>query len=117
MRDELATIPGHMADAVRALLPDVTIARYQRFLDHMYHYTRGSEARLLHAAEHAPEHVPEHGAGHAAGHVVGHALDRRAYFAALAADERGHYRLAEADLAAFGRGVSAGAPSAVTAFD
>ena len=97
MRDELATIPKSMADAVRALLPEVTIAGYQCFLDHMYHYTRGSEARLLHAAAHAGS--------------------RTAYFAELAADERSQYRLAEADLAAFGRTISEAAPPAVAVFD
>ncbi|MEO7735380.1 MAG: ferritin-like fold-containing protein [Kofleriaceae bacterium] len=98
MTDELLAIPIHMADRVRVLLPNVTLARYQRFLDHMVHYTRGSEARLLHAAEHAP--APLH-----------------PYFRELAADERSHYRLAEADLASFGLAASHAPLPAVEAFD
>ena len=98
MTDDLLAIPIHMADRVRALLPTVTLARYQRFLDHMVHYTRGSEARLLHAAAHAPAPL-------------------QPYFRELAADERGHYRLAEADLAAFGLTATQAPLAAVEAFD
>jgi Iron-containing redox enzyme len=98
MTDELLAIPIHMADRVRALLPGVSLARYQRFLDHMVHYTRGSAARLLHAAAHAPAPL-------------------QPYFRALAADERGHHRLAEADLASFGLAVSPAPLAAVVAFD
>lgn len=96
--EELTTIPLHMADRVRALLPEVTLAGYQRFLDHMVHYTRGSEARLLHAAEHAPAAL-------------------QPYFRELAADERSHYKLAEADLEAFGLATTTGPLPAVEAFD
>jgi hypothetical protein len=98
MTDELSAIPLHMADRVRALLPAVTLAGYQRFLDHMVHYTRGSEARLLHAAEHAPPAL-------------------QPYFRELAADERSHYKLAEADLASFGLKSSTTPLAAVEAFD
>jgi hypothetical protein len=96
--DELAAIPVHMADRMRAVLPAVTLAGYQRFLDHMVHYTRGSEARLVHAADHA-----------------GAAL--APYFRELAADERSHHKLAEADLAAFGLAPSAGPLPLVEEFD
>lgn len=99
MDDELRTIPLRMADQVRELLPSVTLASYQRFLDHMFHYTRGSGARLEWAAEHAGPEA------------------QRAYFAELARDEAHHYRLAEADLAAFGRTPSATPPPAVGDFD
>ncbi|MEO8704419.1 MAG: iron-containing redox enzyme family protein [Kofleriaceae bacterium] len=98
MNDELRAIPLHMADQVRALLPAVTLAGYQRFLDHMFHYTRGSEARLVHAADHAQPAL-------------------QPYFRELAADERSHYRLAEADLATFGQAPSAVAPASIDAFD
>lgn len=92
-------MPHRMADQVRELLPAVTLDGYQRFLDHMFHYTRGSGPRLEHAAAHA-------------------ATDgQRAYFAALARDEAHHYRLAEADLAAFGRAPSPTPPPAVLDFD
>ncbi len=99
MTDELRTIPQRMADQVRELLPAVTLDRYQRFLDHMFHYTRGSGARLDWAAAHAD------------------AEPQRAYFAALARDEAHHYRLAEADLTAFGRTPSPTPPAAVIDFD
>jgi heme oxygenase len=73
-----------MAAAVRPLLPGLDRAAYVRFLDAMVHYTRGSGARLEHAAKYAP--TPE----------------LKAFFADMAADEGGHYRLAEADLQALG---------------
>lgn len=98
MIEELQAIPVHMADTVRALLPQVTLASYQRFLDHMVHYTRGSEARLLYAADHAPPEL-------------------QPYFRELAADERSHYKLAEADLAAFGLTPTTTPLACVEAFD
>jgi hypothetical protein len=99
MDDELRAIPIRMAEQVRELLPAVTLERYQRFLDHMFHYTHGSGPRLEHAAAHA-------------------ATDgQRAYFAELARDEAHHYRLAELDLAAFGRTPTATPPPAVAEFD
>lgn len=96
--DDLLAIPLHMADRVREVLPGVTLAGYQRFLDHMVHYTRGSEARLLHAADNSPEPLVP-------------------YFRELAADERSHYKLAEADLAAFGLATTPGPLATVEAFD
>lgn len=98
MDDELRPIPMRMADQVRELLPGVTLARYQRFLDAMVHYTRGSGDRLAWAADHA-------------------GADHRAYFAELARDEAHHYRLAEADLAGFGLTPSTTPLAAVVEFD
>jgi len=99
MDDELRAIPVRMSEQVRELLPAVTLERYQRFLDLMVHYTRGSGPRLEHAAAHATTE------------------GRRACFAELARDEAHHYRLAEADLAGFGRVPSPTPPDAVTDFD
>lgn len=95
----LTEIPATMARSVAAWLPAVDEARYVAFLDAMVHYTRGSGARLRRAAALA----------------VDPAL--REFFAALADDEQDHWRLAEADLAAFGRTPDATAPPEVAAFE
>jgi hypothetical protein len=95
---ELSRIPGAMADAVRPHLATVTRQGYERFLAAMVHYTRGSGERLHHAAKLTPE-----------GEL--HRL-----FAELARDEAGHYRLAEADLAAFGKEPGDVTPAPVVAF-
>src|SRR5262249_51209000 len=71
---------------------------YQRFLEAMIHYTRGSGERLRFAAERATSD------------------ELRSFFDGLAREEAGHYRLAEADLAAFGRAPSGSPPDEVTAF-
>jgi hypothetical protein len=96
--NEIERIPAEMAAAVRPHLKATTLEGYQRFLEAMIHYTRGSGARLRHAAEHAPEG------------------ELRAFFADLARDEAGHYKLAEADLAAFGRAPAEATPADVEAF-
>ena len=44
------SLPASMAAEVSAFLPRATLAGYQRFLDTMYHDTRGSEVRLRDAA-------------------------------------------------------------------
>lgn len=90
----LSEFPRAMAAAVRPLLPGLDRAAYARFLDAMVDYTRGSGARLEHAAKHAP--TPE----------------LKAFFAELAAEEGGHYRLAEADLRALGAPATDGGRSA-----
>lgn len=95
---ELSRIPSAMADAVRPHLGTVTRQGYERFLAAMVHYTRGSGERLRHAAELAKE-----------GEL--HQL-----FAELAREEAGHYRLAEADLAAFGKAPGDAPPAEVVAF-
>jgi hypothetical protein len=64
----------------------------------MYHYTLRSGDRLRLAAERATH--PE----------------LKAFFAELAREEQEHYRLAQADLAAFGRTPSSGAPPEVSTF-
>lgn len=94
----LERIPLSMADAVRPSLERATILGYHRFLDAMVQYTRGSGERLRHAARHAPDEP------------------LRAFFEELAREEAGHYRLAEADLAAFGLTPSAATPPSVERF-
>jgi hypothetical protein len=95
----LAEIPAAMAQAVIPAMAATDVAGYQRFLSAMAHYTRLSGDRLRFAAERAPE---------------GPVKD---LFAGLAAEEQGHWRLAEADLRAFGLPVSTIAPAGVAAFD
>jgi hypothetical protein len=96
--NEIETLPAEMAAAVRPALETADRAAYARFLDAMVHYTRGSGDRLRHAAAHAPR-APLAG-----------------FFSRLAHEESGHFRLAEADLAAFGRAPGADAPAGVAAF-
>jgi hypothetical protein len=76
----LADIPLSMAQATAPVLGAVDRVRYAGFLDAMVHYTRGSGARLRHAAAHAQS------------------AEHQQFFAKLAAEENGHYLLAEADL-------------------
>lgn len=95
---ELESIPPAMADAVKPHLRTASLEGYQRFLEAMVHYTRGSGDRLRHAAARSPSE------------------ELRAFFDRLAHEESGHYRLAEADLATFGRAPTGEGPEAVTAF-
>lgn len=96
--NELERLPAQMAEAVKPHLAATTLAGYQRFLSAMVHYTRGSGERLRHAAGRAIE------------------PDLKAFFDRLAREEAGHFRLAEADLAAFGLAVSGETPADVVAF-
>jgi hypothetical protein len=91
-------IPAQMADKVRAWLPQINEARYLSFLDMMFHYTRKSGERLRHAATQSTHPA------------------LRSYLSALADDEQSHYRLAEADLAAFARRPSEEVPAEVARF-
>lgn len=93
------SLPASMAAEVSAFVPRATLAGYQRFLDTMYHYTRGSEVRLRDAAAAATDDA------------------LRIFLASLAEEEAEHYRLAEADLRAFGRSPSAEKPESVRAFE
>src|SRR4051812_44609939 len=95
---ELSRIPSAMADAVRPHLATVTRQGYERFLAAMVHYTRESGERLRHAAELAKE------------------AELHQLFSELAREEAGHYRLAEADLAAFGKAPGDAPPAEVVAF-
>lgn len=95
----LDDLPAIMARTVAAWLPAVDEARYIAFLDMMVHYTRHSGDRLRHAAAVAADPA------------------LREFFAALASDEQDHWRLAVADLAAFGRTPSATVPDEVAAFE
>lgn len=94
----LEAIPITMAAAVGELLPRVDLPGYLRFLDMMFHYTKDSGARLVEAAAITRDPV-----------LAG-------FYAELARDEKSHYRLAEADLASFGREPSREPPREVDEF-
>jgi hypothetical protein len=96
---ELEAIPAQMAEQVAGLLGDTTLEGYKVFLDTMYHYTRQSETRLWAAAAAAQDEA------------------LRAFLEELAHDEAHHYKLALADLAAFGLKPSEQAPDSVVAFE
>lgn len=96
--EALDDVPASMARALAELLPRVELPGYLRFLDTMVHYTRDSGARLREAAALARD--PE--------------LAR--FFGTLADEEVNHHRLAEADLASFGRTPGAEPPPSVRAF-
>jgi hypothetical protein len=96
--NELERIPAAMADAVKPHLGATTREGYQRFLAAMVHYTRGSGERLRHAAARAKDAA------------------LASFFKRLAREEAGHYRLAEADLLAFGRTPEGDTPAEVAAF-
>ncbi|WP_224243508.1 iron-containing redox enzyme family protein [Hyalangium gracile] len=98
MMDALEEVTAVMARQVQSWLPAVTPERYVAFLDMMYHYTSRSGDRLRLAAERATH--PE----------------LKAFFQELAREEQEHYRLARADLAAFGRTPSPDVPREVSAF-
>jgi hypothetical protein len=98
MMDALEEVTAVMARQVESWLPAVTPERYVAFLDMMYHYTLRSGDRLRLAAERATH--PE----------------LKAFFTELAHEEQEHYRLARADLAAFGRAPSPSEPPEVSAF-
>jgi hypothetical protein len=95
---ELEQIPAAMADAVKPHLAATTLEGYQRYLSAMVHYTRGSGERLRHAKARATD------------------PDLAAFFDRMAREEAGHYRLAEADLAAFGLTTAGDTPDDVVAF-
>jgi hypothetical protein len=94
----LDRIVAEMADSTRPLLESVTPARYRAVLSVCYHYTRASGAQLERAADLAPGE------------------DLREFFTEMADEERDHFRLAEADLAALGSGVEESRPAAVQRF-
>lgn len=98
MMDALEELTLGMARQVQRWLPAVTPERYVAFLDMMYHYTARSGDRLRLAAERATH--PE----------------LKAFLTELALDEQEHYRLAQADLSAFGRTPSAASPREVAEF-
>jgi hypothetical protein len=94
----LQQICAQIAVAAGKLFESPTISRYKAAVSTCYHYTRDSGPQLQRAADLAPDE------------------DLRRFFAELADDERNHYRLAEADLAAFGVQVNRRVPPAVVAF-
>jgi hypothetical protein len=94
---KLDRIAQDMAEATLPLLAAVTPEQYRSILSLCYHYTLPSGAQLERAAELAPEE------------------DLREFFASMADEEREHFRLAEADLAAMGSAVRGG-PDVVVRF-
>lgn len=99
LEQELAAIPAQMAQQVAAFLPSATVEGYTAFLNAMYHYTLQSQGRLARAAVAATDEP------------------LRAFLEELADEEAQHYRLAEADLRAFGLTPSADKPPSVAAFE
>lgn len=95
---DLTAIPADMAARVIAWMPEMTLDGYQAFLNMMYHYTLGSEARLRHAAAHT-----RHDA-------------LRALYLELADEEAPHYLLASRDLATFQSTPTPTTPPEVAAF-
>jgi len=96
--EALDEIPASMAHALVELLPRVELPGYLRFLDTMVHYTRDSGARLREAAALARDPA------------------LASFYGMLAGEEANHHRLAEADLASFGRTPSPEPPPSVRAF-
>lgn len=94
MDPTITALPKLTADKVTPLMHDLDLGHYRRFLNMMFHYTRKSGARLQWAAEHVPH------------------ADLREFFAQLAKEEAGHYRLAEADLKALGSELESAEPPA-----
>jgi heme oxygenase len=84
----LEQLPKATAEQVSSSMSNLGLDHYKRFLNMMYHYTKKSGARLEWAAQHSPHD------------------DLRAFFAQLAKEEAGHYKLAEADLRALGEGIA-----------
>lgn len=95
---QLVGIPQRMGAEVGAWLPEATLEGYCRFLDTMFHYTRDSEARLRLAAASTQD------------------TQLRTFFLELADDEAPHFRLAQRDLASFGKTPSDTPPAAVLRF-
>jgi hypothetical protein len=96
---QLEAIPAGVASGLRPLVEGLDRPRYMRFLNAMYHYTRGSGAKIRQVYD------------------CSDAADVRAVFGDLESEETEHYRLAEADLEALGGEISSAPPAAVTAFD
>src|SRR5215510_3763218 len=96
---DLERIPEDTARRLAQLLAQLDRPRYMRFLDAMYHYTRGSGAKIRQVYD------------------ASDAEDVRVVFGDLESEETEHYRLAEADLEALGGRVSSVPPPAVAAFD
>lgn len=88
----------NMAESITPWLDQIDLTHYQAFLNMMYHYTLESGKRLEHAARQV--RTPE----------------IKEIFSELAYEEKYHYRLAEADLATFGRKPSHETPEVVTEF-
>ena len=94
----LDRIAAGMAEATVPYLRSVTPELYTSILSLCYHYTRASGAQLERTAALAPDE------------------ELREFFASMSDEERDHFRLAEADLAALGGAVHPGRPTAVERF-
>jgi hypothetical protein len=88
--EQLDRIAAEMAEAARPFIESVTPEQYRTVLSLCHHYTRASGAQLERAAELAPDE------------------ELREFFTSMADEERNHFRLAEADLAAMGSTVRSG---------
>lgn len=97
---DLLAYPKQCADAVRPYIQGANLESYTHFLEMMYHYTLGSEAKCMYAAEQTT------------------APELKEYFFHMAKEERGHYRLAEKDLEGFGQSIDkTHTPTVVTEFN
>jgi hypothetical protein len=91
-------IPRLMAAQIRPIFAEPNLARYERYLSAMYHYTRFSGPELDYAARIAPT------------------AELRALFERMAREEANHYRLAEQDLRSLGASIDVEAPASVLAY-
>jgi hypothetical protein len=98
LKDDLSKHPKRMAAAVTPWLKEITILRYVRFLDLMYHYTLKSGERLAWAAQQAS--CPK----------------VKKFFSQLAREESSHYKLAVSDLKSLRQLPSVTEPAEVRAF-
>ncbi len=95
---EIEAVPQHMAAEVAKLLPKATLESYIDFLDMMYHYTLGSEGRLLHAMKLTSNE------------------ELKELYHHLSEEEVDHYELALADLKSFGKEPEKETPGVVEDF-
>jgi len=96
---ELEEIPRAVARRLARALEQLDRPGYVRFLNAMYHYTKGSATKIQDVVK------------------ASHHEDVTAFFERLEGEEDSHYKLAEADLKAMGLGVESEPPPAVMRFN
>ena len=94
----LEELPRLMAEAIAPLYEAPSLARYLRYLDVMYHYTRNAEPELRYAA------------------AIGPTPEVTQLFEELAAEEADHYRLAAHDARSLDHRIDERVPASVAAY-